>query len=220
VKFVLSLKDLGEHGDWAREGYVCYLGALLHIATKNAHPLCKLSTQLQDDKGATAEWHVDVPSPAELTDIMLAEQMKRLPTSGKYSVVSNAESWKGGQLVKLHRESEIGVKKTGVKIRRIFAMADRHVHRLGVKRDEVKRMFKQHLAASQAWKSKALDPPTEGGCAGAPRKASACFSGRANATVYALGFLLPTLQTSGSADWLPIRTSSRTSTMYGKLFQS
>ena len=154
VKFVLSLKDLGEHGDWAREGYVCYLGALLHTATKNAHPLCKLSTQLQDEKGATAEWHVDVPSPAELTDIMLAEQMKLLPASGRYSVVSNAGSWQGGQLVKLHRESEIAVKKRGVKIRRIFAMADRHAHRLGVKRDEVKRMFKQHLAASQAWKSK------------------------------------------------------------------
>jgi hypothetical protein len=152
-RFVLSLKELEEAGDWARDGYISYLGALLHNATRNADPLCKLSTQLRvrDAHGVAAEYRVAVLHPAALTDIMLEQQMCRLPASGKYSVVSNAGSWRSDQLSKLHAASEKAVKEQGVEIRRIFVLVNRGPHRFRVNAKEVRHVLTTHFRSSEEW---------------------------------------------------------------------
>jgi hypothetical protein len=126
-KLITSHQQLLEHGDWARKGYARYLALLLRNATQNAERLCAVSTSKHDDPDAV-EYHIEVLSPAVLTDSMLAEQMMRLPNGGRYSIASNVGSWSKGRLERLSTASEDAVRNRGVTIRRIFVLTEREPH--------------------------------------------------------------------------------------------
>jgi hypothetical protein len=125
--FIDSHQNLLEHGDWGRKGYARYLALLLHNATQNAVRLCAVSTSKPDQQDAV-DYRIEVLSPAVLTDCMLAEQMMRLPTGGRYSIASNVGSWSKGRLKTLSEASEDAVRNRGVTIRRIFVLTEREPH--------------------------------------------------------------------------------------------
>lgn len=146
---VHHLKGLQEQGDWVKEGYIQFLGHSLENLTKNAERLCNLSTPQKQDHN---EFHVIARSPATSTDDILAEQMRLLPHGSRYSVVSNIESWEGGQLSELGRASEMAVRK-GVHIRRIFVLGGDGANRSTTPLEETRQVLLDHCNAAKSWTS-------------------------------------------------------------------
>lgn len=149
--FVDYVRDLQTAGDWARAGYVRFLYRLLKDVTQNAESLRNISAELRKNPAAGAEYHVIVQSPAALTDIMLAEQMRRLPHGGKYSIATNPRTWQANQLNELHDESRRAVER-GVIIRRIFVLTrSRGPHAHTFNAAEAGQMIRLHFLHARNW---------------------------------------------------------------------
>jgi hypothetical protein len=152
AQFVDHVRDLQTEGDWARAGYARFLYRLLKDVTDNAESLRSISAELRKNPVANAEYHVLVPSPAALTDIMLAEQMRRLPRGGKYSIASNPRAWQANQLNELHEQSQKAV-ENGVIIRRIFVLTHEkngpHAHTFDAA--EAAEMIRRHFDHTTKW---------------------------------------------------------------------
>lgn len=120
-KFVEELRELQSRGDWAMPGYVRFLCRMQKDVLLNAENLRRISVDLADNPATETAYRIRVKSPGALTDVMLAEQMRRLPAAGRYSTASNPIAWHGNQLRELHEESQRAVER-GVIIRRIFVL--------------------------------------------------------------------------------------------------
>lgn len=151
IRFVTRVRDLYSRGDWACFGYAQYLCEMLKDAGKNAEQLSEVSTKLREHPESTVAYAVRVLSPSQLSDIMLAEQMKRLPDRGSYQVVSNPGSWARGRLALLHGASEQAVRR-GVTIQRIIVLTHKGPHRWHADGSELRAVLTGHLDALRLWK--------------------------------------------------------------------
>jgi hypothetical protein len=125
---------------------------MLENLADNAEKLRNVSVGLRQNPGAAAAYHVIVQQPAVLTDIMLAEQMRRLPPGGKYSISSNPGAWHATQLEELQRASREAV-ESGVLIRRIFVLAHGDgPHSLRFS-PEARKIITAHLEDAVEWTS-------------------------------------------------------------------
>jgi hypothetical protein len=150
--FVEQVRDLQTRGDWAKDGYVRFLYRMQRDVTANAENLRRVSVELRNNPTAETAYRVKVKSPGALTDIMLAEQMRRLPPSGRYSIASNPVAWHGHQLSELHEESRNAVGR-GVLIRRIFVLyggLGPHGHSFDM--EEADDIIRSHFQHSREWR--------------------------------------------------------------------
>ncbi|HEU4883055.1 MAG TPA: hypothetical protein VFT45_12435 [Longimicrobium sp.] len=147
-ELALYLRRLHDDGDWAQEGYWEYLNWLLNYTTRHAKRLSDASAQLRLSADSGGEYRIQALSAAEITDTILAEQMEKLPPRGKYSIVSDIESWRSQKLKKLHEASKFAVAR-GVKIRRIFVLA--REGEFATMGEEARKVLKAHLDIAQEW---------------------------------------------------------------------
>ena len=157
---VTQVQRLYSAGDWACYGYAQYLCEILKDAGRNAESLSEVSTKLRANPASNASYAVQVHSPSTLSDIMLAEQMKRLPEGGSYHVVSNLGAWAGERLSRLHAASELAVAR-GVTIHRIFVLTHTGTHGSNRGTEQLKEVLLAHLAAMNSWKRKDGKPGYE-----------------------------------------------------------
>jgi hypothetical protein len=157
---VTQVHSLYSAGDWACYGYAQYLCEMLKDTGRNAESLSEVSTKLRANPASNASYAVQVHSPSTLSDIMLAEQMKRLPEGGSYRVVSNLGAWAGERLSRLHAASELAVAR-GVTIHRIFVLTHTGTHGSNRGTEPLKEVLNAHLAAMNGWKRKDGKPGYE-----------------------------------------------------------
>jgi hypothetical protein len=150
---VAALKQLQDHGDWAQMGFQRFIAAMITRVKENAQQLAALSSER-----TAAARNITVLTPAVLVDNILAEQIRRLPKDGRYSVVTNPGDWKEGQFPTLQEQSKIAVESRGVVVRRILVLADDGPNSHQADAGEVERILNLHAAAAQQVK-----PGAQGG---------------------------------------------------------
>jgi hypothetical protein len=146
-----DLKRLQDQGDWTQTGFQRFINAMLDKVSINSGRLADLSGQLRTNPTRAASYNVEVHTPAQLVDTILAEQMALLPERGRYSVVTNPQDWQEGHFPQLLRESKIAVEQRFIVIRRILVLADSGPNGYeGGDPNEIERILDLHSANAQA----------------------------------------------------------------------
>jgi hypothetical protein len=149
---VENLKRLKDEGDWAQMGFQRFISAMLKRVSVNAERLAELSSALQQNPASAANRKIDIHTPAELVDTILAEQVGRLRAGGRYSVVTNPQDWQEGQFQQLQEVSKVAVEQYGVVIRRILVLTDSGPNAYRGDPTDVEQILEKHLAAAESLK--------------------------------------------------------------------
>jgi hypothetical protein len=163
-----NLKKLQDRGDWTQKGFQRFITAMIRNVSMNAETLATLSGPHRTASARAASYNVVVHTPVQLVDIILAEQVGRLPNGGKYRVVTNPLDWQEGQFIELRKVSALAVAK-GILVRRILVLTDSGPNAYAGPHSEIARILDMYAGDSEI--ARLLDvephlgdarPPTSG----------------------------------------------------------
>ncbi|HEX6036661.1 hypothetical protein [Longimicrobium sp.] len=119
-KMLDGLSALKESTHWAKDVYREYLVDVIRNTAQNTEALCALSTEKFPSQSGQG---IKLTPSAQRTDEILAKLMSTVGPGSRYSVLSDLESWLGGNLETFFSSSRVSAEQ-GVLIRRIFVVLD------------------------------------------------------------------------------------------------